>query len=303
MELRQLKYFIKTAETLNFSEAARNLYVTQSTLSQQIKTLEDELGSPLFIRDSHSVSLTECGERMLPLARQTVIDADTCKSQIRDLQEVISGSLNIGATYSFGPILIETVNNFTSQYPGVKLNITNRSMEELMDMLKRREVDFVLAFKPMVPYDEIESRTLFDDHLSVIMRRSHPLADQESLGLEQIQRYRLAIPAKGLQARNLIDKYFNFDSEISNVSLEINGVYSLLDVVEKSNLLTILSEATIRDRESLKAIPLDVADNQMQGCVHTLKKTYQKRSAEVFMKMLRESLALMELSGKWGDNS
>lgn len=299
MELRQLKYFVKTAETLNFSEAARCLYITQSTLSQQIKALEDELNSPLFIRDSHSVSLTECGERMLPLARQTLIDADTCKSQIRDLQEILSGTLNIGATYSFNPILIETVDGFMSRYPGVRINITNRSMEELLGMLKRREIDFVLAFKPVLPYDEIESMTLFDDHLSVIMRRSHPLAEEKSLSIEQILRHRLALPAKGLQARNLIDRYFNFDSEGTNVSLEINGVYSLLDIVERTNLLTILSDATIRDRSTLTAIPLDVPDNQMQGCVHTLKKIYQKRSAEVFIKMLRESLALMELSGKW----
>ena len=299
MELRQLKYFIRTAETLNFSEAARSLYITQSTLSQQIRTLEDELGSPLFIRDSHSVALTESGERMLPLARQTVIDAETCRSQIRDLQEGLTGTLNIGATYSFSPILIETINEFISKYPGVKVNITNRSMEELMEMLRRREVDFVLAFKPNVPYDEIESRSLFDDHLSVIMRMDHPLAEKDTLCIDDIRRNRLVIPAKGLQARNMIDKYFDFTGSESNVSLEINGVYSLLDVVERSNVLTILSGATIRDRRRLKAIPLDVPDNQMQGCVHVLKKTYQKRSTEAFIKMLRESLAIMELSGKW----
>lgn len=299
MELRQLKYFIRTAETLNFSEAARSLYITQSTLSQQIRTLEDELGSPLFIRDSHSVALTESGERMLPLARQTVIDAETCRSQIRDLQEGLSGTLNIGATYSFSPILTETINDFINRYPGVKLNITNRSMEELMEMLRRREVDFVLAFKPDLQSDEIESRSLFDDHLSVIMRTDHPLADMKSIRLDDIRRNRLVLPAKGLQARNVIDRYLAFSSTDSNVSLEINGVYSLLDVVEKSNLLTILSGATIRNRERLKAIPLDVPDNQMQGCVHVLKKTYQKRSSEAFIKMLRESLAIMELSGKW----
>lgn len=299
MELRQLKYFIKTAETLNFSEAARNLYITQSTLSQQIKSLEDELGSPLFIRDSHSVCLTESGKRMLPLARQTVMDADSCKSQIRDLQEVVTGSLDIGATFSFSPILTKTVNKFIAKHPGVKLNITNRSMEELMEMLKRRELDFVLAFKPVVPYEEIESKTLFDDHLCVIMSHSHPLAGEKSITLEDLRRQRLAIPAKGLQSRSLIDKYFNFYSDQGNVTLEVNGVYSLLDVVERSNLLTILSEATIHDRSALKAIPLDVPDNQMQGCIHTLKKTYQKRSAEVFIKMLCESVALMELSGKW----
>lgn len=299
MELRQLKYFIKTAELLNFSEAARSLFITQSTLSQQIKALEDELGSPLFFRDSHSVSLTECGQRLLPLARQTVTDADTCKTKIQDLQEMVSGTLNIGATYSFSPILKETIKNFIDKYPGVRLNITNKSMEELMDLLRRREVDFVLAFKPNETYDEIESRVLFEDHLSVIMNRNHPLAGSESITVEELRKHRLAIPAKGLQARNMADKYFNFLGADFNVSVEVNGVYNLLDLVQSSNLLTVLSDATIRDRDRLKAIPLDVADNQMQGCVHILKKSYQKRSAEIFIKMLRQSLAIFELSGKW----
>ena len=67
MELRQLKYFVKTAETLNFSEAAKTLFVTQSTLSQQIRQLEQEIDTVLFVRDSHSVQLTESGEQLLPL--------------------------------------------------------------------------------------------------------------------------------------------------------------------------------------------------------------------------------------------
>lgn len=296
MELRQLKYFIKTAETLNFSEAARSLYITQSTLSQQVRTLEDELGCPLFHRDSHSVVLTEYGERMLPLARQTVIDADTCKSQIKDLQDVLTGTLNIGSTFSFGPILKESVKRFINDYPGIHLNVISRSMEELMDKLRRREVDLVMAFRPNVPFDDIESRILFEDHLSVIMRKDHPLSDRESLTVDELRRHRLAMPTKGLQARNLIDKYINFDNSDFVVSLEINAVYSLLDVVESSNLMTILSDAAIKDRQTLKAIPLDVPDNQMQGCVHVLKKTYLKRSAEVFIKILRDSLSIVDMS-------
>ena len=67
MELRQLKYFVKVAGNLSFSEAAKNLCVTQSTLSQQIKQLEGELGTQLFIRTSHSVELTEAGKELLPL--------------------------------------------------------------------------------------------------------------------------------------------------------------------------------------------------------------------------------------------
>ena len=67
MELRQLKYFVKSAEYLNFSVAAKHLYITQSTLSQQIKQLEFELGFELFLRNSRHISLTEAGEEFLPL--------------------------------------------------------------------------------------------------------------------------------------------------------------------------------------------------------------------------------------------
>lgn len=299
MELRQLKYFVKTAETLNFSEAARSLYVTQSTLSQQIKALEDEFGTVLFQRDSHSVSLTESGSRLLPLARQTIIDANSCTEQIKDLQQMLTGELNIGVTYSFSPILTETIKNFIKEHPGIKLNIRYKAMEELMEMLRKREVDFVLAFKPNRPYDEIESHALFEDKLSVIMRKDSPLASKSVITLDELERHRLAVPAKGLQARNTIEKYISIERSSLNVCLELNEANILLDVVQNNNLITILSEATIRNRPQLKAIPLDLPDNQMQGCVHTLKRIYRKRSADEFVKMLRDTTAVQELSGKW----
>ena len=299
MELRQLKYFVRTAQTLNFSEAARSLYVSQSTLSQQIKALEDELGTVLFQRDSHSASLTQSGSLLLPLAIQTIQDSEACKAQVNDLKEMLTGELNIGVTYSFSHILTETVKNFVKEYPGVKLNIFYRNMAELMEALRHREVDLVLAFKPGQPYNEIESSNLFCDRLSVIMRKDHALARRKSISLEELKRHRLAIPAKGLQARNALEEYICVERSDLNVCLEINEANILLDIVEDNNLLTMLSEASIRGRDLLKAVPLDLPDNQMQGCVHTLKRVYHKRSAEVFVKMLRDANIIQELSGKW----
>ena len=299
MELRQLKYFVRTAQTLNFSEAARSLYVSQSTLSQQIKALEDELGTILFQRDSHSASLTQSGSLLLPLAIQTIQDSEACKTQVNDLKEMLTGELNIGVTYSFSHIFRETVKNFVKEHPGVKLNIFYRNMAELMEALRHRQVDLVLAFKPGQPYNEIESSDLFSDRLSVIMRRDHPLAGRKSISLEELNRHRLVIPAKGLQARNALEKYICIERSELNVCLEINEANILLDIVQDNNLLTMLSEAAIRGRDLLKAVPLDLPDNQMQGCVHTLKRAYQKRSAEAFIKMLREANIIQELSGKW----
>lgn len=123
MELRQLKYFVKAAETLNFSDAAKALNIAQSSLSQQIKQLEDELNVQLFLRSNHSIRLTEAGELMLPFALRTIHDAEACTDRIRDLQQLLTGTLNIGVTYSFSPILTETVISFMKLYPRIKLNI------------------------------------------------------------------------------------------------------------------------------------------------------------------------------------
>lgn len=174
MELRQLKYFAKVAETLNFSDAARQLSITQSTLSQQIKQLEQELNTQLFQRDNHKVVLTETGQEVLPYVQNTLHSAETCMERICDLQRLLVGTLNIGVTFTFSPILTETLLDFMRQYPKVKLNIFYKSMEELMDMLAQQKVDFVLAFKPTQMYDEIESHILFDNHLAVIVSDTHP---------------------------------------------------------------------------------------------------------------------------------
>lgn len=299
MELRQLRYFVKVAETLNFSEAARSLYVTQSTLSQQIRQLEYELGATLFERDSHSVSLTENGEKLLPLARKTLTDAAECASQIRDINEMLTGELNIGVTYSFAPILTETVSNFVKAYPGVKLNVSSKSMNELMEDLRKREVDFVLAYKPFEAYDEIDSRPLFSDDLAAIMHKSHPLASRESLTLEDLRPHDLAIPAKGLQARSTLDVNIDMERDNLKARIELNDVNILLDIVQCGHLVTFLSESAIYHRDNLIALPLDLPKVQMEGCVHVLKKAYRKRSAEIFLNMLCESNEVMARLNKW----
>lgn len=293
-------YFVKVAETLNFSEAARSLFVTQSTLSQQVKQLEEEFGTALFERDSHSVSLTENGSRLLPLAQRTLQDARDCINQIKDLQEMVSGELIVGVTYSFCPVLTETVKNFIDAYPGVKLRIVSKSSEELISMLRKREVDFVLAFKPNESYDDIESQILFDDRLSVILRNDHPLAGRSSLRMEDLQRQKIALPAKGLQARNALDKSIDIVGQNLNICIELNEINILLDIVQSSHVLTILSEATIyHHKDRLKAIPLEIPQNQMEGCIHVLRKAYRKRSAEAFVRLLRESNEIMERIHRW----
>ncbi|MCM1067539.1 MAG: LysR substrate-binding domain-containing protein [Muribaculaceae bacterium] len=298
MELRQLRYFAKVAETLNFSEAAKALCVTQSTLSQQVKQLETELGTELLIRTSHSVSLTEAGSELLPAAIQTLRDAELCAVKINDLNKLSAGTLSIGVTYSFSPILTETLISFMRLYPRIKLNIYYKPMAELMDLLRERVVDFVLAFRPTRAVEGVESHILFQNHLAVIVGEHHPLAAKASISLDELAAYDLALPSPGLQARNAFDRLLSPHRQF-RVRIELNEVNILLKLIRSTMLASVLSEATIHNEKGVKAIRIDLPDNEMDGCVHTLRNAYRKRSMQEFIRMLGESLAVRERRNAW----
>lgn len=298
MELRQLKYFAKVAETLNFSEAAKMLCITQSTLSQQIKQLENELDTPLLIRSSHKVALSEAGELILPHVRRVIYEAESCADRISDLNRLASGSLSIGVTYSFSPILTETLLLFMKQYPKVRLNIYYKPMSELMELLKERVVDFVLAFKPIRSIEGVESHILFQNYLAAIVSEHHPLASKERVTVAELRTYDLALPSKGLQARNTFDNIISAHDPL-RVRIELNEVNILLKLIRQSMLVAVLAEATIHNETGVKAVPLDIPENEMAGCVHILKDTYRKKSMQEFIRMLGDSIAVKERQNAW----
>ena len=279
MELRQLKYFAKLAETLNFSMAAKELFITQSTLSHQILQLENDLQQPLFLRNSHEVTLTEAGQALLPLAKETLTAADNCLLRLDELKYLVGGELNIGVTFSFASIMAETVTAFLRKYPHVKMNVTQSTMAELISQLENHEFDFVLAFKPSVANPKIESRVLFHHRLAAIVNEHHALASHQNITLEELQRYDLALTRRGTQARSAF-RHAIADLDYQ-IKVEMNTVYLLFRLVRESNYVTILSESTVVGEQGLKAIPIidtDTPDKQMLGCIHLLKNAYVKIS-------------------------
>lgn len=293
MEIRQLKYFLKVAETLNFSEASRKLYITQSTLSQQISHLEQEIGLPLFERNSHEVYLTEAGKELLPYAQKAVNSTEACMDHMNDLKEMLTGELNIGVTYSFSNIMAETLITFLHTYPNVKLNIQYKAMQELMDGLKKRELDLVLAFKPSKADKVIDSRAIFSNRLAAIVNDSHPLARLTTVKLADLERYDLILPCKGLQARNAFDHLVEGKDLNFKIMVEVNNVNIIFDLLHRSNLVTILSESTTILESGMKSIPIDAENNEMDGCIHILKDAYMKNSAQEFIRMLSQSTSIL----------
>ena len=290
MELRQLKYFVGTAEKLNFTEAAKALYITQSTLSQQIKQLETELGVQLFDRIGKKVYLTEGGKEFLPFAKKTLDDAEHGIQRLQDLQNIRTGVINIGIMYSIIPLLAPVISEFAKEYPYVKLRIGYHQTNNLHIMLAERKYDLIVCYstEDAEPNEDIEP--LFDTKLSVIASKKHPLAALKHARLESLNEYPLVLPTSTFYARSLLDQYANKKNIKLEPEVEMNGVLLLQELVRTGHWITILSSEVAEQEPDLKAVPL--ADNiVMHTSVISLKDTYVKASAQKFKEILKKRLS------------
>ena len=292
MELRQLKYFVKSAEYLNFSVAAKHLYITQSTLSQQIKQLEYELGFELFLRNSRHILLTEAGEEFLPFARKTIIDAEDAVQRLNDLQHVKVGTLRVGVTYSLSTVLTEGLISFMKEFPDIKLEVFYKTVDELLTLLRERKVDLILSYKPLCEATDIDSMPLFENTLALVVSKEHPLAKYNKVKLENLEGLPLILPSKGLQARMMLDRLLEGREMNLTSKLELNETNILLQMVATGNYSTILSTSALFGKTRFKAIPLDEPGNIMEASLLSLKGAYQKASARECINILMNTEAV-----------
>lgn len=289
MELRQLKYFVEVARLGSFSMASKVLFITQSTISQQIQKLEEELGVDLLTRDTRHVALSDYGEQFYPCAVQVLEEARAGTERIRDVKALKVGTLSIGATYSFGPLLKRTVQDFYKLFPHIRLNLVITSKEELQQKMLDRELDLSLTYKSPLGDERIESQFLFQSRLCLIGRIGELKGIGKEASIQDLSRFPLALPSKGLQARDTLEDVLFAQNVDLDIRLEINSVPYLLDLVATSPLVTILSEEAIQQVQGFEAVPISHPDGRMDGCYHYLKGAYHKKAAQKFIELLKEN--------------
>ena len=288
MELRQLKYFVEVGRLKSYSQASKTLFITQSTISQQIRKLEEELGVELLTRDTRHVALSDYGEQFYPCAVQILEEARAGAERIRDVKALKVGTISIGATYSFGPLLKQTVLDFYKKYPHIRLNLVITSKEDLQQKLLDRELDLALTYRSPLGDDRIESHLLFQSRLCLIGRIGELTGVGKEVSVQDLSRFPLALPSRGLQARDTLEAVLFAQNVDLDIRLEINSVRSLLDLVGSSPLVTILSEEAIHQVQGFEAVPIDHPEGRMDGCYHYLKGVYHKMAAQKFIELLQD---------------
>ncbi|PYF72452.1 LysR substrate-binding domain-containing protein [Pedobacter nutrimenti] len=290
MELRQLNYFVKAAEHLHFTEAAGACFVTQSTLSQQIKQLEEELGMLLFDRIGKHVRLTEAGNVFLKHARQILRDVAKSKEAISELNSLAAGDLKIGVTYAFSSMVLPALTPFSFKYPGIKIYVEYGPPEVLELKLKGAELDIILTFHEESDNEGLEMQPLFSSRIMMVVSKKHPLAALKKITVNELGALDLILPGKGFSSRDYVNEIFRKKNILPRVRIEMNEVNSLLSLVENTSWVTVLNEKAIMTWDSLVAIPIAGKERYKRAFILWQKGVYKKKAATLFIEELSKVL-------------
>lgn len=286
MEFRQLNYFIKAAELLHFTDAAAASFVTQSTLSQQIKQLEEELGMLLFDRVGKQVQLTEAGKVFLKHAHQIVLEIKKSKQAVFELNNLVNGELRIGVTYAFSSLLLPALTPFSQKYPGIMLHIEYGIAHELEAKLKTADLDFILAFHEQSDNEGLEMQELFSSRIKMVTSKKNPLSKLSKITLKELGQTEMTLPNKGFSSRDMLDEIFKKNNIKPIIKIEMNDTHSLLSLVDTGNWVTIINEKAITGWDNLVAIPIVGKELYKQAFILWQKGVFRKKSATLFIEEL-----------------
>ena len=288
MELRQLKYFIKAAALQNFTDAAGALYITQSTLSQQIKQLEDELNIPLFDRIGKRVRLTEAGKLFLPYAQKTATDAEDGRNILNDLMNLQTGTLTIGATYGLTHLLTKAIVDFSVQCPDIKIQIKFGTTQDLLTELENGKIDIMLSFFPVQQTKSFIAEKLFSSCLSLIVHNSHPLSKKKLIDIKQIEKLPLLLPADGYSIRNYLDTVFEKHQISADIKMEVNDINTLLQLVDTGKWVTILMSSSIFNYQHLKPVKITGEGMSRDATITWSAGSYRKKATILMAEQLKK---------------
>ena len=190
MNNSQIRYeiFLKVAELGNITLAADALSYTQSGVSHAIAAMEREAGCTLFHRSKTGVTLTENGRQLLPLVQELVNKQHSLDQAMDALSNRVAGTLRIGSFTSFTAIwMARIIQDFTTQYPDVKIELTNGVYRDIENGIAEGRLD--CGFLSAIENDPLNFTPLFDDPMMVILSPKHALAKEKALPLHDLKKY------------------------------------------------------------------------------------------------------------------
>lgn len=246
MEIRNIKTFIRAAETGNFTKTAEELGYSQGTVTLQIKQLETELGVPLFNRTGKRIELSEKGREFMNYACSIVRTEAEARSAMESKTE-IKGMLAVGMIESVSSFYYrEIIEQFVTLYPEAKLIVKIATTVELMDMLKKGMLDVIVIYDRKIHNDSWECPVSIREPLKFFAGNKNRFSGK-SVNLRELDRENFILTEKGCTYRKVIDDFIAARSIELDWSLDIGDTRAIIDFVSKDMGISLLPEYCIAE--------------------------------------------------------
>jgi LysR family cyn operon transcriptional activator len=258
MELRHLRYFVALAECLSFTRAARRVHVAQSTLSHQIRQLEEEIGQALFDRAGGRVLMTESGQLFFAFAQRALAEVDHGIAMLQPAADDSHARVRIGATHTFNISLIpECVAQYLARHPTTRVHVDELAADEIAARLQAGELDIGIAYRPRAP-TPLHFEPLFDEEMVLVVSQSHPLAKRRRIRMVELHQRPLVLLPAYFATRTMLDGCFAACGAEPAIVAEMSTVAPMLGLVQRSPVGAIVSATAVPPGMSgVRLIPIE----------------------------------------------
>lgn len=276
IDLKWIETFLAAAETSSLSEAAKQLHLSQPAVSHQIKLLERELGTALFIRTNTGLQLTEAGRLMLPWARRLLHDTNDLKDMMASLQNEIVGELRIACSTTAGKyILPQMAARFCQRYPGIKVRILACGPERAaLNLLEGEAHIGVVSSEVNDP--SLESQKFFRDTITLIVPSDHRWADRASIEPAELLGEPLILREETSGTRRvLLAELARHDVSLEDlrVFMEVGNAEAIVGAVAAGygiSFVSTMAAGNLRERGRIAEIPVEGL--ALQRTIHMVRK-------------------------------
>ncbi len=290
MTIIQLEYLLAVANCGSFSQAAEHCFVTQPSLSMQVKSLEEELGVVLLDRSKKPVVPTEAGEVVLEQVRETLRSFNYIREAVHELKGETAGKLRLGVIPTIAPYLLHRfMPTFVKEYPKVELEISEMKTADIVEALKRDQLDAALVAGGTCG-EGIQEHDLFNDRFWLYVSPENPLFERSNVRIEDIDLKDLVILSAGNCMRDQIIELCQAKRQMpSHFSFESGSLETLMRIVDCTQALTIIPEMAIdfipeNRRDRVKQLAKGATSRKISVAV---RRTYVKGS---IIKALNETI-------------
>ncbi|MFF2177511.1 LysR family transcriptional regulator [Lysinibacillus sp. NPDC058147] len=286
LEIRHLHYFMAVCEELHFTKAAEKLGISQPTLSQQIRVLEDEVGMPLFDRIGKKIVLTEAGTLLLSYGTEILDTLQNVKDAIKDLQDMKSGHIRIGIMPSdLDYRITQLVIDFHEKFPKVKLKIM--SSIEIVRQVLENEVDIGIGIN-VLPNDRLVTIPLCREEYVLTVSKEHPMANRESINIAELKNLPVIMYPEGFFGREIVEETVKKHGFQLNSVLETSSVTSIINLVKANIGATVQPYPLIKEMNdpTLHIIHIeDEAPSRSLSIIYRVER-YLSQATKVLIKQI-----------------